>query len=174
MCGDPEHSVSIVLCYELFLSSIETFLDVVESDEELLHALESTLSFIFYHELGHALVDLFDLPITGREEDAVDQLATVILVESGEDGEDAAMDAALWFALQAEDTELSEWAFADEHSLDEQRFFNIICWVYGKSPDRNYFIIEEGLLPPERAGGCEDEYQQLSSSWDRLLSPHLE
>ena len=173
MCGDPEHSVSIVLCYELFLSSIETFLDVVESDEELLHALESTLSFIFYHELGHALVDLFDLPITGREEDAVVQLATVILVESGEDGEDAAMDAALWFALQAEDTELSEWAFADEHSLDEQRFFNIICWVYGKSPGRNDFIVEEGFLPPERAERCEDEYLKLSSSWDRLLSPHL-
>ena len=177
-CGEPNafydpEFISIMLCYELVLSSVETFLDVVETDEELQPALESPLSFIFYHELGHALVDLFDLPITGREEDAVDQLATLILVESGEDGEDAAMDAANWFVLQSGYSELTEWAFADEHSLDEQRFFNIMCWVYGKSPDRNHFIVEEGFLPLERAGGCEDEYKQLSSSWERILSPHL-
>ena len=30
----------------------------------------------FFHELGHALIDAWDLPITGREEDAADQLPT--------------------------------------------------------------------------------------------------
>src|SRR5690606_4146412 len=34
----------------------------------------ASLEFILYHEAGHALVRRLDLPITGREEDAVDQL----------------------------------------------------------------------------------------------------
>lgn len=33
--------------------------------------------FIFLREVGHAMIDVLDLPIVGQEEDAADQLATV-------------------------------------------------------------------------------------------------
>lgn len=53
----------------------------------------------FYHEVGHALVDVLELPITGKEEDAVDQLSTYVLVEDADGGEVAALDGAVAFLL---------------------------------------------------------------------------
>ena len=41
----------------------------------------SNMLAIFYHEIGHALVDLLDLQIYGREEDAADN-ASVLLMEA--------------------------------------------------------------------------------------------
>lgn len=56
--------------------------------------------FVFFHELGHALVDQYDLPITGREEDAVDELATVVVTEFFDAGE-MALATALMFDLSS-------------------------------------------------------------------------
>ncbi|MGB1209146.1 MAG: DUF4344 domain-containing metallopeptidase, partial [Paracoccaceae bacterium] len=36
---------------------------------------------IFYHELGHAMIDILDLPIFGQEEDAAD-VASVMLIDA--------------------------------------------------------------------------------------------
>ena len=49
------------------------------------------------HELGHALIHVLDLPTTGREEDAVDQLSTYILAYGSEGGESPTLDPALAF-----------------------------------------------------------------------------
>jgi Zn-dependent peptidase ImmA (M78 family) len=38
------------------------------------------VSLVFLHELGHALLDVLQIPILGREEDASDQLATYMLL----------------------------------------------------------------------------------------------
>ncbi|MBI5001896.1 hypothetical protein HZC31_00760, partial [Candidatus Woesearchaeota archaeon] len=46
---------------------------------------------------GHALVDVLELPITGKEEDAVDQLSTLLLIYGGWD--QAALRGAVWFYL---------------------------------------------------------------------------
>jgi Putative metallopeptidase len=107
---------------------------VTETEEELIKASDDTTLFVFYHEMGHALVDVLRLPITGKEEDAVDQLSTLILAESDDqgEGEDAALNGAIWFFLTGSENEITESAFADEHSLGQQRFYNIACWVYGK------------------------------------------
>jgi len=40
----------------------------------------------FYHETGHMAITLYDLPITGREEDVADQLAAYILLTPGDNG----------------------------------------------------------------------------------------
>src|SRR6185295_2240523 len=63
----------------------------------------AAMVFVFYHELGHALIDIYDLPVTGREEDAVDQLATVMLLETwdGEESELAMTASAEWFDSSA-------------------------------------------------------------------------
>ena len=40
-------------------------------------------AFVFLHEAGHALIDQLELPVTGLEEDAADQFATMILTALG-------------------------------------------------------------------------------------------
>ncbi len=171
---DPQ-DVQIVICYELIEYLDNSFYDVTETDEELIKASDDTTLFIFYHEMGHALVDILNLPITGKEEDAVDQLSTLILAESDDQGEGevAALNGAIWFFLTGSENEITELAFADEHSLDKQRFYNIACWVYGKNPERNSYLVEDGILPEDRAVRCGNEYEQISNSWAALLSPYV-
>jgi Putative metallopeptidase len=69
-----------------------------------------------------------------KEEDAVDQLATLILIEGSEDGEKAVLDASIQYLAEYQaqgKTPLTKEAFADEHSLNAQRFYNLLCRVYG-------------------------------------------
>jgi hypothetical protein len=58
----------ITLCYELIDQFSDIFLADATSDEEQEDAGEAIAGaamFTLYHELGHALIDLYDLPITG-------------------------------------------------------------------------------------------------------------
>jgi hypothetical protein len=175
---DPEKG-SVTLCYELLEHFLELFSkqaegSSAEEQEKAAGKAVAALVFSFYHELGHALIDVYDLPATGREEDAVDQLATVMLLETweGEDSELAILSSAEWFDLDASERE-EEPDAADEHSLDEQRYYNLVCWIYGS--DTEYFsdMVDDWQLPPARAERCESEYQRMSQAWNTLLGPHL-
>jgi Putative metallopeptidase len=42
-----------------------------------------------------------------------------------------------------------------------------------KNPERHSYLVEEGYLPEDRAVRCGDEYEQMSNSWDTLLSPYV-
>lgn len=167
----------ISLCYELVASYAGMFFAEAESEEDEEWAGEAVAGatlFTLYHELGHALIDVWDLPITGREEDAVDQLATIILLEAGEEGEAAALNGASSFWVEEdEEAEEEDPGFWDEHSVGEQRFYNIVCWSYGKNPNGLSHVIEDEWLPEARAAGCPDEYARMAKGWDALLSPHV-
>lgn len=173
---DPNDG-QVHLCYEMFEHFIQVFTPENSSDEEDEEAAGKAIAamvFVFYHELGHALIDIYDLPVTGREEDAVDQLATVMLLETwdGEDSELAMTASAEWFDSSAAERE-EDPDMADEHALDEQRYYNLLCWTYGSDPDYFQDQLEGWELPEERAERCPEEYQQMSRSWDQLLGPHM-
>ncbi|GMU44064.1 MAG: DUF4344 domain-containing metallopeptidase [Xanthomonadales bacterium] len=160
----------ISMCLELLDTYYETLAEQYESEEELDEAAWNAYIVVLFHEFGHALIDVLDLPITGREEDAVDQLAAWSLIDNAE-GDAAVLDAALSYYVSAEasDKEFYESDFADEHSLDSQRYYNLVCWVYGSDPDKHAHLVDEEWLPAERAERCPDEYQQIDRSWSRLL-----
>lgn len=175
-----KHRIS--LCYELVSYYSDSFFADATTNEEKTDAGEAVAGatlFTLFHELGHALIDLWDLPITGREEDAVDQLATIILLEGGEDGQTAALNGASAFWGNGEEDEdgdsagEEERSFWDEHSLGEQRFYNIVCWSYGSDPDGNADLIGDDWLPEDRADSCPEEYSRMAKAWDTLLSPYV-
>lgn len=177
-CGIPNafynrEKKTITMCYELMGVLMQSFVPVAKTEKELGEGVLYTTGYVFLHELGHALIDIYKLPVTGREEDVADQIATFIFAEGGASGESIILNAALWFLQISKNKELSESAFADEHSLDVQRFFNLACWVFGKSPSRNVHLVARGIIPEARARKCESEYQQLSTSLDKLLSPYI-
>jgi hypothetical protein len=130
--------------------------------------------FILIHEWGHALVDVYDLPVLGKEEDAADALATVFMTEFVDGGAEYAFDAARFFdTLSARQRELAEDDYWDEHSLDKQRAYSIVCGIAG-ADEHDYEIIEQaGILGPDRLRSCPAEYQQRVKSWESLLEPHL-
>jgi len=164
---DPE-TRRVTLCYELFKWLSEEFEDEVGGE----YLVSGTVVFALMHELGHALIEVLELPIVGREEDAVDQLATILLLNQGPTGDSLAFGAVGWLAINATTNPLDDFAFADDHGLDRQRVYNIICWIYGRAPDRYPEVVGEGWLPENRAERCGSEYLRLARSWDRLLGPH--
>lgn len=163
----PEEQ-EVVLCYELM-----AVIHGVMSQAGVRDAAGATGSawlFVLFHELGHAYVDAYDLPVTGREEDAVDDLATLILIDAG--ASDAAVEAALFWIL-TERGMPGQAEFADEHSLNAQRFYAILCTVYGSDPATYGWMVEEGYLPAARAARCDEEYAKKDAAWSTLLAPWL-
>lgn len=132
--------------------------------------------FIMFHELGHAMISEFELPVLGREEDAVDNFASMLLTPDNEDPE---MDASIlvdaiagWFA-SAQMTALEDIAWWGEHGPDQQRAFQIACLLYGSAAGV-YDELAEGIgMPEERRAGCASEYEAVSTGWAKLLAPHL-
>jgi hypothetical protein len=159
----------ISMCLELMQSMAETLEGQFEDDDQTTEALAGAFIAVVLHEAGHALVDVLELPITGREEDAVDQLSAWLLIEA--DDVASVLGAA---ATYYTDGETGDDEFADEHSLDRQRYFNLVCWAYGSNPSESADLIETWELPAARAEQCEAEYAQLDRSWSRLLGPHLQ
>ncbi len=134
--------------------------------------VENNLLAIFYHELGHAVIDQLQVPIFGQEEDAADALS-ILLIDALYDEESAeaiAYDSAALFWAEAQE----EPAFWDVHGPDEQRFFNTICLFYGAAPDDREDFANELGLPLERASGCEDEFWLASESWNAVLDEMIE
>jgi hypothetical protein len=126
--------------------------------------------FVLFHEVGHALVDQWDLPVVGREEDAVDAFSTIFMTEFVNEGEFALAGADFFYYL-AGSHQLDEVDFADEHSFDKQRAYSIACWVYGSNPTRYAFLRQ--FLPVSRRVRCPDEYRKLKKAWFSFLRPHI-
>lgn len=188
---DPRRA-NVVLCYEMLMvlyrqgGERAEVLGIagVEADEAAEDYVWANLRFIASHETGHALIDLLDLPVTGRQEDAVDQFATSLMQHIGEEGEsrrqaaDNLRMAAHWFLTRVEeqadgDGGFSLHAYADTHSLGLQRYFNLQCLLYGSDPERFASIVESGDLPVSRARYCPEEARRAQEAWVRLLLPHF-
>lgn len=135
--------------------------------------VEGNLYFLAYHELGHALVSEFDLPIAGREEDAVDRLAIWMMtpVEDG-DAPDYLMGAMQGWFLTASDVPLSDLALWGEHGTDQQRGYQIACLLYGDAPERFQAAADIAQLPEDRRETCVFEAQDNDHAWSSLLAPH--
>lgn len=164
---------TVTMCYELMAKSEELFKDDEKSEQDLDKAVMGSTAWTFYHELGHAMIDVYKLPLTGKNEDAADQISTYILISGGDEGEQAALSGAEDFGREAgADNDLNDLQFADTHSLDKQRFFNIVCWVYGQNEEKYRNLVEEGSLPENRAGRCKEEFDTMARSWKTLLTPY--
>jgi hypothetical protein len=142
-------------------------------DDKTLFVIGNTL-FTVYHELGHALVDLLDLPVIGREEDAVDGFAAVTMIpEVPDDVRDAMIVAVAdgWRAqseLVEDDNEPPYWG---EHALDEQRHYAIVCLMVGSDQEGFYDYALDAGLPDERIETCVDDFELMRDGWERLLEP---
>jgi hypothetical protein len=158
----------VTLCYEFFRLLADRF--GAEGGGEYL--VTGTVVFALMHELGHALIDVLKLPVTGREEDAVDQLATILMLQQGAPGDSLAFGAVGWFATNAKSRKVDDLAFADDHGLDRQRVYNIVCWIYARDPGRYPEILSGGWLPEHRREKCPAEYRRLGESWRRILAPY--
>lgn len=184
-CGTADASYDpaarrISLCYELVSAFADAFLRDARRPEDADRAgaaVGSATVFVMFHEAGHALIDLYQLPTQGSIEEAADQLSTLVLLASGREGEVAALDGASTLLAEAEEPGakalLDRLPFWSGHGLAAPRFSNILCWVYGKNPAGFQDQVDATTLPPERAQGCPAEHERMTRAWEPLLASYV-
>ncbi|MFJ4095197.1 DUF4344 domain-containing metallopeptidase [Kitasatospora sp. NPDC089913] len=183
---DPQ-ARDITFCYEYLealaplLAEQQTEGTAQERSAQLDQDLVGVTNEAVLHELGHALVSLYDLPVVGKEEDAADQLSALLLASGDERHVGYALSTITAYAALADAAAKGEEplkAYADEHSLNAQRYFNWVCWLYGSDPDRYAPVVQternpDGVLPQDRADRCPGEFRQMEKSWSPTLKPYL-
>lgn len=151
---------SITFCYELIADYNQSYEYLEGQDGEFFRwadqetVLSGTTLFVLLHELGHGLTALYDLPITGREEDAVDQFAALTLIGADEEGdafEDrpsriALLGAYFFKQLSFAPEDISRSILANEHSLGQQRYYDVMCLVLGSDMDTYAPILAPGMV----------------------------
>lgn len=163
---------SITMCYEMMEHFYQLYKEAGYTDAEASESMFDAVRFVFLHEIGHALIDTYKLPITANEEDAADRCSSFICIEElGDGGVKSILAAADAFRLESKSRTASERDLADEHLLQEQRFFLSLCMVYGSNPTKYSGIVEKGYLPEARAVRCPSEYERTAQSWSTLLAP---
>ena len=181
----------IVICYELVDDIFETwYIFNEDASEPSINYSYNVLNYIFYHEVAHAVIYAYDLPITGLEENVADQFAALMLsytydaeTEDYSLGQDMLYDVGTYYLYEdeywnvlcpelaetPEEEELCYESYWTVHGLDIQRFYNMSCYAYGLDPEYNSDLIEDGWLPEDRALDCEYEYWQIDYAWNYLL-----
>lgn len=170
MYWDPRKE-EIDICDEMIEDLGRVFAD--EPDDAVFRRrVMFATSFFMFHEVGHALVQEYGLQGFGKSEDIADQIAVLLLL--GNDQAEAiatGADAFRGFAMQRpKDAPVAFW---DEHSLDEQRYYNLVCWVYGSDPDRFASLVGDQMLPAARAARCPGEYAGLVAAFKKDFGPHV-
>lgn len=132
------------------------------------------LAQIFLHELGHALYHLLDVPVLGREEDAADQFAAIVLLELPPRQARYAIDGiAHLLRGQADEETPDREMLADDHSLTGQRLYNLLCLAYGADRRTFGYLVDGGALPRTRATQCGAEYDLAAYALQKLFRRHL-
>jgi hypothetical protein len=173
-----KHRISI--CYELVGAFAELFLRASGKAPDAGQAgaaVAAATLFALFHETGHALIDVYQLPAEGRTEEAADQLATLVLLGSGKEGGTSAVDSASTLLSQERSpgvhAQLAKIPFWSAHGFDEARLSAILCWVYGRDPQAFQELAGDGTLPAARAEGCPAEYERVAKAWAEPLAPYL-
>jgi hypothetical protein len=171
---DPETHI-LTFCYEL----VGDFIKMAENSGhyELTpdQAVVGPFLFIVLHETAHAVFHILAVPVLGQEEDAADQLAVLAATTfGGEFAERMLRAAAFMYDHDSKARKPGEADFADEHGLDRQRFYNVLCLAWGADPKLYDFAKDLGHLPEERAHWCGDEFRQVQYAVRVLIRQHVD
>lgn len=182
---DPQRG-AVVVCSEM----VELMVNLARADtdglmkadrREFSQTIDGALWGIFFHELGHAIIGVNRVPITGREEDVADQFALYFASNFIEPRGAPVVQPTIWLFTQmakgrdvaSVDQDTLKRLMSNEHSLDQQRIFNLACWALGANSSRGYVSAQYVGLPQERANRCSGEFATLDRGVKKQFQKYL-
>ena len=155
---------------------------------------------VIMHETGHAMFDLMDIPVFGREEDGADQVAAFVALQFGKDNARTVIKGFAYFwAFEAKldkadpgaytiDPKNPKYptdpdqrcfvdafcAYSDMHGTASQRMYNTLCLAYGGHPDWFQDFVDSGWLPASRVPNCPREYNQALNAFKKTVYPFID
>jgi hypothetical protein len=129
------------------------------------------------HEIGHLFVDQLNIPVLGKEEDAVDTFATLTMLSESTDASLEALidtvDGWIYAEKQAPRRGFSNSDFYGMHSLDVQRSFAMACLMVAHNYDNFTWFATRVGLPHNRQETCEEDLRLARHGWQTVLEPHV-
>jgi hypothetical protein len=139
------------------------------------------IEYLLVHEIAHLLISEKNIPILAPVENAADYLATLALIRE-EPLDPTQQDRALEFLFAAaeafaESSRIgaalgAEAPYWGAHSLSIQRYYQIVCLLYGSDPEAFADLPAQASLPAVRAEECIAEYARASQAVERLLADY--
>jgi hypothetical protein len=145
----------------------------VQRGDAIIGAVIDTL----LHESGHAIFDLLEIPVMGREEDAADFFSIYWMLQFPP-GDARRLIEGIAFNMGSEAREdFSERPeprkFAGPHGPNVQRHYNVLCLAYAANQALFNNEVPAGL-PPWRARTCWEEWAMLQRAFTKLILPHVD
>lgn len=170
---------TVHMCYELLQNILKTTpMENIHADITQRDAVLGQFLFWTLHELGHAVFDIYRIPLFGREEDAADQFAGYMMLQFGKDQARRLIEGAAFSAEEFMKDFGPMGNYASVHGLPQQRFYNLLCLAYGADPklfaDVTNNMTEKGLIPKRRADNCEYEFQTFDHAFKTEIEPYID
>ena len=130
------------------------------------------------HEAAHGLIDMLEIPVLGREEDAADFFSIYLLLQfPAEDAKRLIEGVAFNMGSEARE-DLSQKVrpqlFAGAHPPNAQRHYNVLCLAWGANPALFNNVAPAGLPAWRASNSCGDEWSLLRRAFGKLILPHVD
>jgi Putative metallopeptidase len=172
----------VTICYDMVADYIKKL--PKDSTPEGITRQDAAAGQFFWlvtHESGHAMFDIFRMPIMGHEENAADNFATYMMLHFGKERARRLIGGSAWsyHAYVSDDrskrlTKMYTIGFASAHAQPEERFYNQLCLAYGADPVTFADLVKDDWLPESRAKTCRDDFQTLAFAMRTLITPHVD
>jgi hypothetical protein len=182
---EPQRS-AIVVCTEF----LEMVAKTAKADidfmmklprEQFAKGIDGLLWGVFFHELGHAVIAINRVPVTGREEDVADEFSAWYAMNFLDVSRTPVIAPTIWlWGRMAKERSIPTMAederkgfLANEHSLDEQRIYNIACLALGSGTESGARAAAFAKLPEQRAQRCQSEYARADFAMQKLFKKYF-
>jgi hypothetical protein len=127
---------------------------------------------VILHELGHALIREFDLPILGNEETMADAFATHYLTTHLPDRAlDVLRARTTSLMIEAGAVPRAQWPISGEHDNDGRRAFQIAALAVAADRARYDPVAKAAGMSADDVREARDYGAEIHRSWRRMLAP---
>lgn len=133
---------------------------------------EDVILHVVLHELGHALIREFDLPVLSNEETMADAFATCYLTTHLPDRAlDVIQARTTSLMIEASEVPRTSWTVQGEHNSDARRAWQIAALAVAADPEK-YDSVGRcvGMLPDDIRDSI-DYGAEIHRGWRRMLQP---
>ncbi len=159
------HVLALVLSAAFFLPVTQA---QAQEKPALSERTTDALVHVIAHEIGHAFVREFDLPIFGPEEAIADDFATIYVYLTFPERAEAIVAARADQNL-ADNMETGPFS---EYPDDDWRAGRSVCLLYGMDPQRYAHLRDRYGMGKDAADRCADFGPEVGRSWRRIIDAY--
>ncbi len=133
---------------------------------------QDVVMHVVLHELAHALVREFDLPILGNEETLADAFATHYLTTYMPDRAPAVLEARVRsLMIEANEVPREKWPVRGEHNNDARRAYQIAALAVAADAEKYAGVAAAVGMSKKDVKRSGDYGAEIHRSWRRILRP---